>query len=58
MRKNWLLPSDFVACFTNDDYTSIPHRSHCCLNFLTCFAPVQIIYLNTDLVCCLLELSM
>lgn len=45
MRKNWLLPNDFVACFTNDDYTSIPHRSHCCLKFLACFAPVQITYL-------------
>lgn len=57
MRKNWLLPSDFVACFTNDDNVSIPHRSHCYFKFFTCLAPVQIIYLNTDLVCCLLELS-
>lgn len=57
MRKNWLLPSEFVVCFTNDDYVSIPHRSHRYYEFLTCFAPVQIIYLNTDFVDCLLELS-
>lgn len=57
MRKNWLLPSDFVVCFTNDDYVSIPHRSHCNFEFLACFTPVPIIYLNTDFVYCLLELS-
>lgn len=49
VRKNWLLLNVFVACFTNDDYTSVPHRSHGFSESLPWFAPVQIIFLNTDL---------
>lgn len=57
MRKNGLLLHDSVACFTNDDSASVLRRSHCYLESLTWFAPVQTIYLNTDLAYCLLELS-
>lgn len=57
MRKNGLLPHDSVACFTNDDYASVLHSSRSYLESLTWFAPVQTIYLNTDLVYYLLELS-
>lgn len=43
-----LMPNDFVVCFTNYNYTWISHRIH--LEFLTCFAPIHRVCLNTELV--------
>lgn len=43
--------------FASKHYYSVLHRSDCCLELLTCFAPVQIIYLKSHLVFHLTEFS-